>query len=62
MLIKHERKQIWISCENVLSLYYKEETTQFPPFFGSKIAKMTSKVIKNSSNIGGKIFDVVFPI
>ncbi len=45
MLIKHERKQIWISHENVVSLYYKEETTQFPPFFGPKMVKMTSKVV-----------------
>ncbi len=45
MLTKHERKQIWISFEKVLSLYYKEETTQFPPFFGPENGKKTSKVI-----------------
>ncbi len=44
-MLKCRLKQIWISLENVLSLYYKEETTRFPPFFGSKIAKMTSKVV-----------------
>ncbi len=33
MLIKHESKQIWISPEYVVSLYYKEEATQFLPFF-----------------------------
>ena len=62
MLIKHERKQIWILFENVVSLYYQEEATQFPPFFGSKMAKTTSKVDYFSSNIGGTIFDVVSPM
>ena len=62
MLIKHEWKQIWISFENVLSLYYKEETTPFPPFFGPKMAKMTSKVGEISSKVGETIFDVVSPM
>ncbi len=37
--------QIWISCENVVSLYYKEEAMLLPPFFGPKMEKTTSKVI-----------------
>ncbi len=54
-------KPIWISAKKVVSLYYKEEAMQFPPFFGSKIAQKTSKVIKNSSNIGKTTSKIFFP-
>ena len=40
----------------------KEEATQFPPFFGSKMAIITSKEGKISSNIGETTSKIVFPI
>ena len=46
-------------------MYYlcstKGETAWFSPFFGSKMPKTTSKLVKITSNIGKFTFDVVFP-